>query len=335
MKRSFSFLLTLSLLLLIGCAEEQEIKEVNEEILPERNSLIQWEFFNEEAFHNFSFPLWFNAPLVDDQDVKKIKISVYQYRGSGDLKQQKDTVPDEIWEFQFTKEGWVKDISLHEYQESILIASYNFNYASSLDSLGYVAPSFSTLHNFSTQKNKVQQILDQVEELQLFKRLVFESQDSVSATYSNALSALEERHIFILDSSNFNVRFIDQYYEANGKHYYYYGVPRHYFESFKLTNLVEKTIEQRRTYYPNGVIKTQAFHNGGFFTARHFTYGESGECTGYIDSLFSDGDAFINEQYSTIDYREGLPIQVQRFNSHDSLKERPQQTYLLKYSHFE
>jgi hypothetical protein len=187
---------------------------------------------------------------------------------------------------------------------------------------------------FKENQNSIQGIFDQVEDLKVFDRLIFENMDSISITYKNALATLSEKHIYITDSSRWNVHFIDEHFKANGKYIYYYGQPFDYTESFKLDNLVDKTLKQLRSYYDNGLIKIQEQHDGGFYRSRNFIYKENGLCTMLEDSIFSDGNEFVNAERSIIEFQNrNLPKWIYIYAIDDTLREIQKRKYEFSYSY--
>ena len=332
--RYLLFYYSFSLLLLVGCAAEDSKKEVEISQPLKMDQLVNWTFFNEEAFHNISFPIWFSNDIIKTDSISDINISIYRFQENQNTELPKDTFPDEIWRFAFNKEGWVKEVVLEEYSEAILIAEHQFDYKENPDSLGYSSPNVSTKYLFKENQNSIQGIFDQVEDLKVFDRLVFESMDSIAITYKNALSTLKEKHVFITDTNSWNVHFIDEHFKANGTYLYYFGYPNHYYESFKLNNLVDKTLKQRKTFYENGVIKILEHHDGGFYSARNFIYDEEGLCTTFKDSIFSSGEEFVNAERSIIKFKKHqLPQQVLVYAMDDTLKKNQKSKYEFSYSY--
>lgn len=331
--RRFLFCFSFLLLIFVGCDGERVKKKVEVSEPPNVDQLINWAFFNEEALHNISFPIWFNDDIIKRDSISGLNFSIYRFQESQSVKLPKDTFPDEVWRFSFSQEGWVKEIVLEEYSEAILIAEHQFDYRESPDSLGYCSPNVSTKYLFKENQTSIQGIFDQVEDLKVFDRLVFEVQDSVAVTYKNALSTLKEKHVFIIDSSSWNVHFIDEHFKANGTYLYYYGYPKQYYESFKLNNLVDKTLRQRRSYFENGVVKTQEHHDGGFYNTRNFIYNESGLCTAFKDSIFSNGKEFVNAERSIIEFKkQNLPDLISVYAMSDTLKKNQKRKYEFSYS---
>lgn len=322
-----------SLLILIeGCAQKRSEKKVEVSEPPISVQLVNWESFNDAGFHNISFPTWFNSDIIKADSIAKLNLAIYRFHENLNARMPKDTFPDEIWKFNFNSEGWVKQVTLEEYSQAILIAKHQFDYKRNPDSLGYSSPTVSTKYLFKENQNSIQGIFDQVEDLKVFNRLVFEAIDSVSITYKNALSTLKEKHIFIVDSALWNVHFIDEHFQANGSYLYHYGYPGNYTQSFKLNDLVDKTLEQRRSYYANGVIRIQEHHDGGFYKARNFIYAKDGTCDVLKDSIFSESEEFVNAERFDIEYDpKNLPERVNVYAMNDTLNKNQKRKYEFSY----
>jgi hypothetical protein len=317
-----------------GCGERKTNVKIKQSIPLEVDNLINWEYFNDAGRHNVSFPLWFNEEVVLTDSISTVEMSVYRFQeNQGNKKLLKDTFPDETWRFTFNADGFAETVVLREFAEAIPIAIHEFEYKSNPDSLGFSSPIVSTRYLFKRNKSSLQGIFDQVEDLKVFNRLVFNKQDSIGIYYENALSTLGEKHVFLKDSSTWNVRFIDQNFKANGKNYYYYGLPKSYVESFKLDNLVEKTTFQRREYYPNQVICKQEFHSGGFYHLRTFNYDSTGWCLNLQDSIYSDSKEFVYAEKTAIEYNEdNLPKGLYVYALSDTSKRTPKKRYEISYS---
>ncbi len=330
--KRFVFRFSLFLLIIGGCTQERSQKKVEVSEPPIVSELVNWTSFNDEGFHNISFPNWFNKDIVQSDSIAKLSLAIYRFQENQNNKMPKDTFPDEIWKFIFDSEGWVKQVTLEEYSQAIQIAEHVFDYKKSPDSLGYSPPTISTKYLFKENQNSIQGIFDQVEDLKVFDRLIFDNMDSISISYKNALSTLSEKHIYITDSSLWNVHFIDEHFQANGSYLYHYGSPRNYSQSFKLIDLVDKTLEQRRYYYGNGIIKIQEQYEGGFYKARSFIYAEDGTCEMFKDSVFSESEEFVNAERSSINHNSfGLPESVHVFAMSDTLNKNQKRKYEFSY----
>lgn len=314
------FLAVAFLSVLVGCKEKQPVSVEKDMIPPTHTQIINWEHFNSSAFHNVSFPLWFNSEIVAEKQVEQLDIAVFRHQENISKRLPRDTFPDQVWQFFFDENGWVKDITLKEYVAAIHIVTHEFNYKNKPDTLGYSLPTVTTQYLFSSQQNQLTGLFNQVKDLQLFSRLILEKSDSNHVIFKNALPLINEKHIFITDSSNWNVHFIDQEFGANGKNYYYYGLPDHYVQRFKLENLVEKTLDEKRSYYPSSIIKKQKFYSDGFYRSRTFIYDSLGWCRRFKDSIFGSDKTFIHDETTSIAYNSNeLPISMSTFSSNDTL----------------
>lgn len=334
MKRLIYILFFSLSLFLFACGEEKKTMKKIDPIPADTTQLIRWHLLNDRALHNVSFPVWFNTERVQQIGLDTLTVTFYRYREKANERVQKDTFPDEMWQFSFSEEGWVDKLLLSEYNEGIHIADHTFDYAKAPDSNGYCAPTVSTQYLFTSNQNQLQGILNQVEDLKVFNRLIADGSDSVSIQYKNVLSRPTEKHIFIQDSANWNVTFIDHHFEAAGKNYFYFGIPNDYKQCFKLDNLVEKELLQVNRYYPNGVAKSQDLYKGEFYRRRVFGYDKNGQCTYFTDSIFSSGDQYVYREDVSITYSndDNLPKDLVICASNDTAQVDPKKRYLFNYA---
>lgn len=320
-------------IVLLSCEDEKVEEPVVQPDPPVVDQLMNWELFNTESFHNVSFPIWFNSNKIKEDSIESITISAYRFQEGRDTIVVKDTFPDEIWKFTFNESGAVEEVLLDEYVEAIHIASHEFNYKKAPDSTGYSSPVVSTKYKFNKEKSSFQGLLDQVEDLKIFDRLVFKSEDSLSLVFRNALSVLKEEHVFLKDTATWNVAFIDQNFNADGSNYYYFGNPKNFKEAFKLDNLVEKTYAEKRNYFENGLIKSQRLYDEGFYLKRNFNYDDKGWCLSLSDSIFSEAEDFIYSESADIKYTENhLPKQVVLKQNADTTSSNLDKRFLFKYT---
>ncbi|PHR49955.1 MAG: hypothetical protein COA32_02140 [Fluviicola sp.] len=321
----FSFLITL----LIACSEKQ-ISKPNAIVKtpPVNKGVIDWEFFTPDEIKNISFPIWINDSITLKKGIQKIQISIHEFGFKEDSVFQ-DTVPSTIYEVSFSK-GQLSTIYIKEFSEEIEIEEQWFRYRQEKDSLGYSLPNVT--NKVIYEGNDFLPIFSTLQNAQKYLRLKFDKKDSCTIQYTNTLSADKERHIFLTDSANWNVHFIDQMFENPEKNKYFYGIPSKHIESFRIKNMVEKEQLSTSKYFENDCIYQRSSFNNGFENRRTFIYDESGRTTGFIDSLIVEPNDFIERVVSKIDYKDGLPVFISSFKSRDSLFKDPIKEVRLKYT---
>lgn len=321
---------TFLLLISYGCSEEvQPVSKEKAETPLKKKGVINWTFFNKEGLRNISFPIWFNDSVIEQKKIQKIRLSINELELSEDSTFQ-DTVPSTFYDIHFSK-GVLEKIYVKQFSEEIAIEEQSFRYEEKKDSLGYSIPTIT--NNVIYEENDFLPIFSTLQNAQQYSRLEFDNMDSTSLQFVNTLSADLEKHIFILDSSNWNVHFIDQTFKYPEKNTYYYGLPAHHFESFKIRELVKKDQISSTKYFENDCIYQHSTYSNGFENRRTFLYGKNGNVTGYIDSLLVEPNEFIERKIAKIKYeKNNLPTIISTYKSRDTLYKNPVQEIRLKYS---
>jgi len=323
-----------SLLLGAGCNEESAPKVTKKRIPAAKEQIIRWSHFNTRGFYNVSFPRWFNAQLIKENNIKHIQLTKKTAQPDGDKTIFLDTFPDHQWDFYFKKTGVAKKVTFKEYVQSQVIAEHSFSYSSSPDEYGYSAPNYNASYAFEKNDNSIEQLINKFEEFQAFTRLELLEADSTRRVYKNTSAFREEKHVFIQDTSNWNVRHIDLTYQASGQHFFYYGSPLRFTSSFQLENLVEKTNREVRTYHSTGVIDEQRFYANGFYRKRVYDYDSLGNCIGYSDKLITTAETPIFSEHTEIVYDESLPQSIITYAAEDTSLNTPRRQLNIKYFKF-
>lgn len=324
---------TLLILISFGCSEAKT--PVSKEIVKtpiKKKGLINWAFFNKEGLRNISFPIWLNDSIIEEKKIRKIRLSIDELDLSEDSTFQ-DTMPSTFYEVHFLK-GILEMIYVKQFSEEIAIEEQSFRYRQKKDSLGYSIPNIT--NKVIYEENHFLPIFSTLQNAQQYSRLEFDNKDSTSIQYVNTLSADLEKHIFITDSTNWNVHFIDQKFKYPEKNTYYYGLPSHHLESFKIRELVKKDQLSSNKFFENECIYQYSTYSNGFENRRTFLYGEHGNVTGYIDSLLVEPNEFIERKIAKIKYKKNnLPSIISTFNGRDSLFKNPVQVIRFNYSYSE
>ncbi|RYM34068.1 hypothetical protein ERX46_08895 [Brumimicrobium glaciale] len=330
MKFRIKYLLIFSIALLYSCGQEEVKKE---EILiepPLTSQLINWSVMNADGWKNMSFPTWFSKELIDSNDIKTILIGFTNFNFTDSIVNITDTMPYRTLEINFDQKGSVKKVVMAEFIDGIQLAQHIFSYKSGTDSLGYSTPAVSS--NVKYREKSMISLLNTLQELQQYQRLVLEESDEKLLKYVDKSSKKEIYHYFILDTANWNVSYIDHNFNPEGKHLFYYGSPTDYLSSFSLVNLVEKSLKQSRIYYPSKALKSQSFHTKDFTTKRCFDYDSTGVLMSIKDSLVSASDEFLHSDLGIIKYKNFLPSELNFFNADDTLRKVPVKRVSFKYN---
>jgi hypothetical protein len=321
---SYSFLM----FLIFACnGEKVSGVKNNPQAPPIKEHLVNWTFFNSEGLQNISFPIWFNDSLVTSKNIKKIHIDINEFEPQQDSSFH-DTIPSTQYEVDFSN-GTINMFYVKEFSQEIAIEEQWFRYRNKKDSLGYSLPAIT--NNVIYAENDFLPIFTTLQNAQHYKRLKIGDIDSSVVHYVNTLSVNNEQHVFIKDTANWNVHFIDQKFEHPEKIVFYFGLPTKHLESFKIQNLVEKSKLSSNKYFENGCIYQHSTYSNGFENRRTFLYDTKGEVTGYIDSLVVEPNDFIERIISKVKYKNGLPSVVSSHKTQDSLFKEPIKEIRLNY----
>lgn len=312
----------------LGCSDNKTNTTKKEVKTPLTNKgVINWAFFTLEGLQNISFPVWINDSIVENKNIQKIHFSIHDLKAIDDTIFQ-DTIPSTLYEVDFSK-GNLNSIYVKEFFQEIAIEEQWFRYRQKKDSLGYSLPDVT--NNVIYEENDFLPIFSTLQNAQHYLRLKFHEKDSSTITFINTLSTNEEKHIFILDSANWNVHFIDKKFTHPDKHIYYYGYPSIHYESFRIKNLVEKDQITSNKYFDNDCIYQHSTYNNGFENRRTFLYDKKGKVTGFVDSLIVEPNDFIERIISKVKYKDGLPTTVSSYKAQDSLYKTPIKEIRLNY----
>jgi hypothetical protein len=312
-----------------SCTNKEEVDETKKPAIVVKEQLINWRVFNKKGFNNMSFPVWFSPALIDSNNIESLTLSYSNFNFTDSSLNVADTLPNRKMEIQFDRKGYVSNVKLDEFLTGIHLGYHSFTYPHSTDSLGYCAPVISSQMNFG--KKGVFSMFSTIKELQQFNRLVQVSRDSSVITYEDKNNQDIKHHYFIIDSSKWDVSFIDNRYDPVGKDIFYYGDPAHYKAAFKLQNLVEKTKLEKVFINSIGLLKQQNFYKNDFVTKRYYEYSQNGYCVGYSDSLMTDSYDFIHTEQAVVHYLNNIPNKIEFYNAEDTLKMHPIRRIKISY----
>lgn len=321
MKIRFTFCFLIFLAFINSCTEEETILPKKEETPPFSPQLVNWAAMNSEAWKNMSFPVWFSKALLDSNHIEEIEIKFTNYNFTDTISNITDTFPSKRIQLKFDQKGNPKKVNIFEYLDGIQLTEHIFSYPSPIDSLGYSPSAVSS--NVKYREKSMFSFLNTVKELQQYKRLIFKDFKDSVLHYLDESSKNETHHYFLLDSSNWNVSYLDLHFEPDGKNIFYYGSPKNYISSFTLKDLVNKSKRQERFYYPNKVLKAQYFHTFDFVTKRVFNYNSKGVPMSFKDSLITQMGDFLHKEVGDIKYKKEKPSRVVFYNAEDTLKKTP------------
>ncbi|RFC55916.1 hypothetical protein [Brumimicrobium aurantiacum] len=322
MKLPFFTFILCCLIAFYSCEEEAVEVEKTIPEPPNVPQLINWSAMNSQGWKNMSFPNWFSKTLIDSNKIERVSIEFTNLNMTDSLFHITDTMPNRLIDVDFDTKGNVKKVFITEFIDGVKLTEHIFSYKNEIDSIGYSAPAVSS--NVKYRKKSMISFLNTIQELQQYERLVVEENKDTSVLKFIDMSSNDKiEHYFLLDSSFWNVSYIDHHFEAKGENLFYYGAPQTYTSSFKLENLVEKTMKQSKNYYNNGALKNQSFYDNDFITKRSFFYDSVGIVKQFTDSLTSGENYFLHSENGFVSYNKNLPMEINYHPAEDSLLNSP------------
>lgn len=302
---------------LFACRPQKKSKRVQSNFPPFQLQLANWGRFNDYDWNNMSFPMWFSPKMIDSLGLSTLKLVYTNYVSADSLSNESDTLPVKIIDFSFRKNGDIRRAVIHNFNDGLNIVEQTITYPNKLDSFGFSPPSMASVRKYDDHRTLP--IFATVQSLRQFQRLVLSERDSSFISYIDENSKEKTLHIFILDSTNWDVSFIDNHFQTTTNKVFYYGAPITFHVAFTLKNMVEKTVLESQSFYPTNTLKCQTFYREGFLTKRDFTYDSLGMCTGYTDSLQTGLGKFLRVEYAKIEYRNNQePVALRIYENSDS-----------------
>lgn len=322
-------LLFMGIFILLSCRTQKKPHIIKQYSPPKHHQLVQWTHFNTIAWNNRSFPNWFASDLIDSFQINTIQLEFINCLSSDSMTKTTTVFPYKSMTFFFNEKGTIKKIKENHFNNGIRIVEQTFSYPNAIDSFGYTTPTMTSVQTYNDKKEI--SFLTTLQSLASYNRLELKEKTN-NYLYFEGSQLSRTDHVFILDSLNWNVTYIDNHFSPTENKIFYYGSPLHFATSFYLKNLVEKTpiIQQKR--YPNGVLKKQIFFNADFKTIRTFSFDSLGICTGFSDSLMTNANEFLKVKIGTIEYQNNYPITLSIYENQSQKEKKCYQKIQFKYN---
>lgn len=312
----FAFLIGVLVALLVACGEEKKplFKRTEPRTLPFIFSMAHY-FSDDER--TVSFPIWFNDSLIRKHRIHFLRRTLYERQESRDTLHHQ---PKEVKSYFFDKNGSVKAFELERFYDNFLIGRVHYEYLSKKDENGFA---------LAKKKRFKGQVPDLGEEFEAYS---IEQYAKKFLVYTNEQTGAYL--FFMKDPTNWGPLSIDTVLHPEPQDFVVLGTPLEPHKKYRVENMVNESDVVEYTYSKRGGgIKSVQFDQFPFKTKRSMTYDKDGNCTGFIDSTFSNAH-MISRRVSRFQFKDGLPVQLihqiesAKSKSHYTQKERFEYEFL-------
>ena len=318
MKQKKFYILMLCALLL-ACNAERRKRAVKK---PDNHQafIINFQHYFSDAEYNMSFPIWFNDSLIRKNNIKKITRSVYM--SSKELERDLDS-PKEVKTYHFNKDGQITAVEIEHYYENVKVGKLRFEYNGKKDENG-----FEGVKNMIVNKVNADQSVDHYS---LYEK---EKYGDKYLVYRNETTG--DYLFFMLNKENWGPLTVDSILAPMPNDIVVLGNPMKPEKKYQVENMVNEInvvdfgYDKSRNY-----VKDISFDEYPFHFKRSIQYNKQGQCTGFIDSTFSD-DKYITRRKSTFEISaDTLPVMLKHEKKSGDVEESYYQYERLKYEFFD
>jgi hypothetical protein len=307
------FLFIPMFLLLIGCKEKSEETNQEEQSIQFVPTLLSFQSCFTAQENEVSFPSWFNDSIIRERKIARIhREYVVPDTDSGEVYTRMLKIYD------FDKKGILKQLTVQEFYEGVLINESKFAYSSAKDKYGFA------------EVKRLKSEIHYPDHFRIYAKTYYQNYLRYTGEDSN------EKMFFVPNNKLWKVLAIDTLFSPGEKDVVVFGTPNLPHRAFKIRNKVEESDVVEYTYSNGGqVIREMSLDKYPFITKRTFRYEKDNRCGGFVDSLYS-GDHFLHALECTISYESiVLPVTIEhKFITTEgaaTVRERE----ILKYEYYE
>lgn len=319
MLRTYHFTCLLLLFTLFACGEKKvaEKEEVKIQLQP---FLFNLQHALNEGDYSPSFPVWFNDSIVASRKLKRIIRRAYAPVTEG------DSLMDElkgVYTYEFDDNGKVTLYSINSYYDNIEFGSVTFKYLPVKND-----DSYRSYKKVVEKGQGPSQLSDHIEEYQ-----PVESNERF-LIYMNLRAGNDL--LFMRDSEYWGPISIDTILHPASNDWVVLGDPVMPMKKYQVENTVKEFNVTEYEYDENGQsIKRIVNDKYPFIQSRNFVYDESGKCSGFIDSIFTDKKFLSRKVYLFSFDNTGLPSELHRKNVTGKEKNEILQKETFTYEYYD
>lgn len=313
-----TFLLSFCLLIftLFSCSEEKE--EVVEVPKQKYNPFIlRLQHFGNRTEMKPSFPVWFDDSIIKNEGIKSIT------RRMISLNEPNDTTDDEVSEehiYSFTKDGVISEWQVRSYYDNICFEAVTLTYdCIHSKNEGYCVIKRVHFEHFNGG----------MQTESLAEHHIIESNDRFEI-YGEKNASREL--MFMKDSAYWGSISIDTVLHPDPEDVIVLGSPKLPHSQFQVENTVKHFNVKEYEYTENNMLVSMLEENYPFITKRHVHYGSSGDCVGFVDSIFIDDKYLSKKEYRFRLEKGGIPLELNRWVEEGDAKTKiEQETFTYEY----
>lgn len=257
-------------------------------------------FFSKQR-NVLSFPLWFNEKEICRKGISRITFLKFDKGDSIPVGQEKNTIPNESFEYVFRANGTVSALAHKTFLNGYSIGESNFRFQDFQAPNGHsevqVQNSASEGYNLNgITQNSTWQVFD------------FLDSGEFSSRYQKVS---EDQRLFIVPNKKYwNPLDIDKKVKPRSQDKVILGTSMYPQKIYQVANMVEeRNITQ--FFYRNGFIHQVREDNFPFSRKTTFEYTNEGLCVGFIDSMFS-AEMVVESKRTIFHYTpDSLPYRIE------------------------
>ncbi len=264
-----------------------------------------------------SFPIWFDDSLIKQKSIKQIKRSLYVSSTEND---KIGIEPKAIYVYDFNRQGELTNVSIDHFYENIQVSSTTFDYLTGKDENGFAKVKMKA--NLPGENDESTYLIYEKEPAH--KKFI---------VYKNNRSG--DYLFYMLNRENWGALSIDSILSPTPDDIITLGSPIKPVKTYQVNNMVkEEHVIKYQYEKKSGHIMTVRYDKFPFQHKRSIRYDKKGNCTGFIDSTFSQG-VYLNRKESKFDFKEDLPVSLTQKNESIKATSKFFQLEHFEYSYFE
>ncbi len=280
-------------ILFTSCSEIRKKKKKEEKDGAYKSFIFNMTHSFSENEKNMSFPIWFDEEIIRKKNIKSIRRKIFP---SGNKNNPEELNPKEKKTYFFDTDGSLKRIHIQQFYEYITVADLNFEYKVLRDEYG-----FSPVRIVYDKNENNNEAIDQ---FLIYDKIEYQQNYLV---YQNAKSG--DYRFYMLKKEYWGTLSVDSIFDPNPQDMITFGSPILPKKEYYVENKVNESNINLFHYSSKNMpmkVRTEKFP---FQYKRSIIYNKEGNCSGFIDSTFSN-DEFLTRLNSSFVFHDSLPIEL-------------------------